>query len=234
MTFKPDISETSIYNQALALLPAQSVADPAEQSLEADECRRVYKDVVANLLERHHWNLATRRVELAALTNDRDREWRYAFAKPSDMAYPVKALDLTGQGFTGWMLDGFTYLLGGSPVFMQVGGTLYSMIEVATLEYTSFDITEADFTTTFKDLVVLELAARICHPITKDDARAKDLATRAEVERQRAIGSDLNRNQPTYGNRPTETELVRGVGIDRTMFTGNYPLDPVAYPSVTG
>jgi hypothetical protein len=115
-----------------------------------------------------------------------------------------------------------------------VRGTLYSMIETANLEYTTFDITEADFTVIFKDIVVLELASRIAYPITKDSGHAKELATRAEVERSRAIAIDLNRNQPTYGDKPLETEIARGVGLGNGMFTGNYPLDPVAHPSNVG
>lgn len=233
MTFKPEISRVSLFNEALALLPSDPVQDPDENTLEARECRRFYKRVVATMLERHHWNLATQRVALAAVANDRDTEWRYAYAKPTDMAFPVRAFDAGNAGYGGWLADGNTYLLGGRKVFMQVRGVLYSMIEAASLEYTTFDITEADFTSSFADLVVLELASRICHPVTKDDRKAKDLATRAEDERKRVIAIDLNRNQPTYGNTPLETELTRGAGIDAN-YTGNWPLDPVAYPAVTG
>lgn len=233
MTFKPEISQVSIFNEALALLPADPVQDPDEISVEARECRRFYKSVVAGLLERHHWHLATTRGVLAATANDRETEWGYAFTKPTDMAFPVRALDTAGTGYYGWIMDNYHYLLGGRRVFMQSRGILYSMIEAATLEYTSFDITEGDFTTTFKDLVVLDLASRICHPITKDDRRATDLATRFEVERSRAIAVDLNRNQPRYGDGPTETELVRGAGIDMN-YVGGYPLDPVANPANTG
>jgi hypothetical protein len=234
MTFKPEISRVTIFNEALALLPSDPVQDPDETSIEARECRRFYKSVVANLLERHHWNLATTRGDLAAITNDRENEWGYAYAKPTDMAFPVSARDANGMMYRGWLADGYRYLIGGRPAFMQVRGTLYSMIETANLEYTTFDITEADFSTIFKDIVVLELASRICYPITKDGGHAKELATRAEVERSRAIAIDLNRNQPTYGDKPLETELTRGVGLGSGTFTGNYPLDPVAHPSNVG
>jgi hypothetical protein len=237
MSFKPDISQTLIFNEALALLPADPVQDKDENSPEARECRRFYTSVVGSLLELYHWNLATKRGDLAAIPNDRATEWGYAFAKPADMAYPKSVLDLTGQGWSGWTFQSYAYMIGNvfgdRPLFMQNGSTIYSRIEFATLEYTSFDITEADFTVLFKEIVVLELAARICRAITKDDRVAADLATRAETERMRVIANDLNRNRPTYGNKPTETELVRGAGLDPN-FTGNYPLDPVAHPSVTG
>lgn len=233
MTFKPDISRIAIFNEALALLPSDPIQDADEASLEARECRRFYKSVVAALLERHHWNLATRRVALAQIENDRASEWGFAYAKPADLAYPVRVIDLNGRGYFGMIADHYNYLIGGQRVFMQNRGVFYSLIEAATLEYTSFDITEADFSPIFKDIVVLELAQRICHPITKDGSRAEELATRAEAERSRAIAIDLNRNQPRYGDKPLETELVRGAGIDLNWI-GGYPLDPVAHPSVVG
>lgn len=234
MSFKPAISKVSIFNEALALLPADPVEDPDDIGLEPRECNRFYKGVVAALLERHHWNLATKRVALAEITNDRSSTWRYAYAKPTDMAYPVSVIDHNGVPLKGWSMVDYVYMLAGRPLLMQVGGTLYSMVHTASLEYTSFDITEADFTARFKDLVVLHLAAKICHPVIKDDRKAQGLMTQAEFETQRAIASDFNRNSPTYGNNPSETEMVRGAGIDLTWAGTGYPLDPVANPANTG
>lgn len=235
MSFKPDISANSIFNEALALLPAQPVQGEDEPSLEARECRRFYKGVVAKLLEQHHWNLATKRGVLAETVNERDDEWGYAYTKPTDMAYPVALLPAVGAGWSGWRMHNWTYFLpGGQPLFMQAKGVLFSSVGAARLEYTSFDINEGDFSSLFKELVVLHLAAKICHPITKDAARARELQGQAEFERLRAIANDMNRNQPTYGNRPTETEIVRGAGIDYNLIGTGYPLDPVAHPSNTG
>jgi len=229
MSFKPAISEDVISNEALALLPADPVPTLNEPSIEARECRRAYKPVVASLLEKHHWNLATKRAALAPLDNDRAGEWGLAYAKPDDMAYPVALFPASGSGWGAWFRQGQHYMLpGGYRVMMQVGKTIYSQIGAAMLEYTSFGITEADFTTQFKDLVVLELAARIAVPITKDYARARELKGQAEFERQRAIAADLNRNAQRYGDNPTESELVRGVGIGG--YGGGWPMDPVANP----
>jgi hypothetical protein len=234
MSFKPSVSKVSIFNKALALLPADPVEDPDEIGLEARECRRFYKGVVGKLLERHHWNLASQRVVLAEITNDRVNEWTYAYAKPNDMAYPVAVIDQNGRNWSGWTMQDYVYALSGKPLLYQVGGTLYSMVQAAGLEYTSFNITEADFSARFEDIVVKELAGHICHPVIKDDRRANALRAEAEFEVQRAIASDLNRNNPTYGNGPSETELVRGVSYDRTFAGTGYALDPVAYPANTG
>ena len=75
MSFKVPISDVLIWNKALQMLPAEPVASIVEQSLEARECRRAYKPLVAELLEMYHWGLATRRVALAVGTNDRLGKW---------------------------------------------------------------------------------------------------------------------------------------------------------------
>lgn len=234
MSFKPEISSVLIWNEALSLLPADPVQAEDEASLKARECRRWYKSVVAALLERHHWNLSIKREPLAVVTNDRANEWAFAYAKPTNMAYPVSLIPSTGNAYSGWVFDDYAYVMGGRRLFMQSRGTIYSSVQAATLEFTSFDITEADFTTRFKDLVVEGLAAKLATPIAKDDTKARALSQSFEFNTQRGIASDMNRNQPTYGNKPTETEVARGVGYDRTFAGTGYPIDPVAHPSNTG
>lgn len=234
MSFKPEVSDVLIWNEALALLPASPVQTADERSLEARECRRVYKSVVSKLLERHHWNLASKRQTLALTANDRSDEWGYAYAKPNDMAYPVNLIPAQGAGVGGWVMRDNAYWLGGRRIFMQVGGIIYSSIDAARLDYTSFDITEADFTIGMKESVVEHLAAKICIPITKDMAQARALAGQAEFNLMRAIANDLNRNQPTYGDRPTESEIVRGAALDLNYIGTGRPLDPVANPANTG
>lgn len=223
MSFKVAISDVLIWNEALALLPAEPVTNIDEQSLEARECRRFYKPVVAEMLEAHHWGLATKRVALAGVTNDRTAEWAFAYAKPADMAFPVKMIPTAGGGvYQGWFLrDGAYWSLSGRKVFEQVGGIIYSSISAGTLEYTSFGITEADFTNLFKRIVTLELAARICQPVTKSGTRMRELMAQAEGERQRVIANDLNRAQPTYGDGVSEGELARfGGGLPVGLYGG--------------
>lgn len=234
MSFKPDISDALIFNEALAMLPADPVQSADEQSLEARECRRVYKSVVAKLLERYHWNLASKREALAPVPNDRDDEWAYAYAKPTDMAFPIHLIPAYGSGVGGWVMRDYVYWIGSRRIFMQVGDVIYSSLEAARLDYTSFDITEGDFTVGLKDSVVEHLAARICMPITKDAARERTLAGQAEFNLNRVIANDLNRNRPTYGDRPTESEIARGVAVDVNLIGTGRPLDPVAHPANTG
>lgn len=233
MSFKVTISDVLIANEALAMLPAEPIASMNEQSIEARECRRFYKSVVAELLEQHHWELATKRAPLAVKVNDRGEEWPFAYAKPSDMAFPVSMLPTAGGAYFGWSLQGGSFWLpNGRRLFQSVGSTIYSIVDAGTLEYTSYDITEANFSATFKNIVVLELAARINYPVTKNATRGRELLALSEGMRQRAIARDLNRSQPTYGNSQTEGELTRFGAASGQSFS--YALDPVANPANTG
>lgn len=218
------------------MCPADPIVSLDEQSLEARECVRVYKPIVAELLEMHHWNLATVREPLTLQANDRTNEWRYAYAAPTNMAYPVAIIPLTGTSYTGWRgQDGDFSTFLGMKLFRVAGGTLYSNIQTPTLEFTSFNLTEGDFTYLFRRVIIFEIAARICMAVTKDKAQTMKLGQMAEGYRQRAIASDMNRNGQTYGNNPTESEIARFGGVTGNDWLGSgYALDPVALVSNTG
>lgn len=236
MSFKPTISPVSICNEALALLPEGPITSLTQPSLAARECTRFYKVVVGELLEQHHWGLATKRGALAAIANDRSREWSYAYSKPADMAYPVAAMDESGLNYTGFRaLNGLFLASTGERLLTMAGNTIYSNVQGATLEYTSFDIIEQDFSLMFRKAVVLELAYRLSFPITKDDKRSRALQAEAEGWRQRAIANAMNASQPTYGNGMTESEIVRfGPSGGNDFYGSGYALDPVALPANTG
>jgi hypothetical protein len=79
-------SDVDICNLALAHLgDAADVAsiDPPEGSAQADHCARWYPIARDQLLEKHTWSFATKRVQLAQLGNAWP-EWQYIYAVPDD------------------------------------------------------------------------------------------------------------------------------------------------------
>jgi hypothetical protein len=217
MSFRPSYTDVEICNKALDRLaqsPITSLDPPTPNGTGARSCAIHYKDTVAKLLALHHWNLATKRATLADVTNARDAEWLYAYQKPTDMAFPV-AISATAGG-TGVQyyrgLGGLLATLAGRPVFLLSGDTLFSNVS-GPLDYVSYDITEADFTPDFEEVVVLNLLAVIAYPITKDRKLAERFAVDAAQAMNMAITNNLNAGNPTYGNRPTEVEMARGAGI---------------------
>jgi hypothetical protein len=212
-------SQLSISNQAIAMLPATPIASVDEASLEARECRRMYPEVVADMLEGpHDWSFANVRASLAFLaTNDRSDTWLYAYALPSDLGNPVRVLpDLNSAGILPPVpLAGEPYAEVWASALKRLempyeieGQTLYTNASGAILEYTVNDLSGP-----LPQLVITalasDLAARICVPVKKDSARESTLIQKAELAWQRAIADDRNRQPEEYGDFTPESIAAR-------------------------
>lgn len=212
MSFQEPRSDISICNRALDRVHQQPLSGTLSSPLNnaARVCSRHYKAVVRSLLERHHFGLATKRVALVEVTNDRSNEWLVAYAPPTDMAFPVTFAPYpSGQVNYYQGLGALLGLVSGRPIFAYASGVLYSQLSGAELEYVSFDITEQDFNQTFENLVMGFLASELAGGLVKDRNLQKDLFDEATTQLNLAIAHNLNIGRPTYGNSLTETELAR-------------------------
>ena len=215
MSFAETRSAIAICNHALDRIMQQPITGSLDNPVTnvARTCARKYKLVVRTLLEQHHFNLATKRTTLVETTNARAGEWIGAFQPPTDMAFPV-GFSAFGSAPVAYYraLGALIGTMGGRAAFSYVGGVIYSNLGVTDLDYVSYDITEQDFTQDFENLVIIFLASELAHPIAKDRNLAKDLYEEGMGKLNWAIAHNLNLQQPTYGNTPTETEITRGGG----------------------
>lgn len=214
MSFKETASAVSIANRALGMISESKTLSSLEDAgLNAQVARRWYKQVVARLLEMHHWGLATKQEPLVQrLTNNHSGSWAYAYAAPDDMAFPVGVGMLGTSGVSYYRgLSGLLATLHGRPMFRHNGTTIYSN-QSGDIEYVSYDITEADFTPVFEHIVILSLASKLAREIPKDGALAEQMSRQAASEINLAITADLNSGHPQYGRTISETELARGMG----------------------
>jgi hypothetical protein len=204
-------SKLSIWNLALADLPAGVVASIDEESLEARECRRQYDHCVAVLLQRHDWGFGRTRVALAAVDNDRGAYWGYAYAAPANLAFPLQVTaDLSGESGSYTPGVGQTLAATSSPygptlapvAYEHERSIIYTNQPDAWLSFVANDVSEADFTPMFVDGLAKFLAARIAKAITKDEKRAQQLLQESEVFIERAIATNLNRQRLTYNAYP--------------------------------
>lgn len=215
MTFRPDPSGIAICNRALSRLKQGPISDldpPTPVGVPSRECARWYKPVVARLLESHHWNLATRRVALTEATNDRTSDWRYRYALPVDVAFPVSLALPAGTTSNLQYYQGLAGLLAtasGRPVFLKSGAFLYTTW-AGDLDYVSYDISEADFNATFENIVELMLAAAMAYAITGSRTREESLRQQATSAMNLAIAQNLNAGNPRYGEFTSERDLARG------------------------
>lgn len=212
MSFKEYTSAVAIGNRALGMVSeSKTISSLDDPGHNAQVIRRWYKPVVARLLEMHHWGLATKREALVGITNTRQSEWNYAYAVPDDMAFPVGIGLISGVTTLSYYrgLAGLIAMAHGRPVFEYQSNRIYSNL-AGDLEFVSYDITEADFNSTFEHLVILMLASKLALEIPKDYDLSQQLAQSAMTEINIAITQNLNVGNRKYGAVVSESELSRG------------------------
>lgn len=213
-------SKTSIANQALAEVPHAPIQDIDENSKAAVEVRRVYDQCKGELLEACRWTFATRRHTLSVIANTRETAWGYAYSFPNNVAVVHRLIpsqvDVGGSyvptygqtlapimplsGDYGDREQAFPYQIDESTIYTDLIG--------AVVEYTRSDVDEGVMPPMFVRALALEIASRIVVPLTGDASKKVQLATLAEMTKQRAMAADLNR-QPRSINPIPEAFLVR-------------------------
>jgi hypothetical protein len=213
------VSQIEICNRALAHLPAGQIADMNENSLEARECRRFYEPTVRRALEREDWSFINTRAILALKgTNDREQEWLYAYALPSNMGGALRVvpdfegagigypIPLPGQPYAeSWLANGQAWE---TPYIIE-GDTLYSNILNARLEYSINDVAGVGVTELFLDALALQLAQRHAMPVKKDSQREQALAAAARTAWDEAVADDRNRHPVNSGQYVSEAMAAR-------------------------
>ncbi len=215
MSFKPDNSAVAIANMALGMVSeSKTLSTLDDTGLNAQAVRRWYIPIVARLLEMHHWNLATKKSALVSTINNQASQWQYAYATPTDMAFPVGFSLGSGVSSVSYYrgLAGLMAMAYGRPIFQYHNGVIHTNIN-GELDYVSYDITEADFNATFTNIVVLMLASRLALELPKDKDLSDSLAKDAQSEINVAITQNLNSGNRKYGLEVSERERVRGSGF---------------------
>ena len=222
MSFIETRGDVDICNKALSRIGQTGItgtldAPTAPNSNAVRECRLHYKSSVRSMLEMHHWNLATKRDILVETTNERALEWSFCYVTPEFMAFPV-SVHTPGGSTVGPIayyrgLQGLLGSLYGKPLFTYSGDKIYSMLGPAELEFTSFDITEHDFTQSLEDCLVLWMAAKLAYSLAKDHQMGNAIKQEALSEINRVLTGNLNEQQHRYGTFISEAEMARE-GID--------------------
>lgn len=216
-------SKLQIWNMALGEIPDAPVQAEDERSLQARECARYYPQCVAELLEAHEWSFANKRVALAGIDNDRPNEWAYAYALPIDLGSPRRII------VPGWEPLGWGCLADWAEMFLTEGGTLYANAEVATLEYGAVTISETMMPPKFVRALYTDLASRLAMPLQKNRELRGDLIKLYEVEKERAIADDLNRQPRNVPDVVPAAGIARHAGdwTDRDYRRAGYAPDPL-------
>lgn len=206
------LSRLAIKNMALDELPESRIDSEDEASLAAEELQDAWQPALELLLEDHDWEFATRRVTLAAVTNGRGHEWRYAYAAPSDMARPMRILPYRASDVVSgerWSEVGRLRGFEGAVPYRISDCIIYTTQESAVLEYISNAPSEARFSAKFARALALEMASRVVMPIKKDSKRQRELIAMAELAKDRAKAEDMNRDAESPRDFIPEVQLAR-------------------------
>jgi hypothetical protein len=186
----------SVCNLALSKIRAEQIVSLEDDQPEARACAINYDHRLQLLLEEHEWGFATVRTTLAAMdVNDRNGEWVYAYGLPEDIAskaaliYPMQT-PLSGVYFP-WPYN-FPRPPFMNSQFVISGYTVYSNTQGAILQYVSRDIDEQKMPASFKDALVLGLAADLAIAVRDSREMKGDLIKEYEVAKRRAMAQDLN------------------------------------------
>lgn len=190
--------QLSISNNALGEIAADPIDSLEEASLSARECSRVFRSVFREALTWAVFDFSIRRVVLALQANDRGAEWGCRYAKPADMAEPIRIRPNLPDASGNFPIVGpYTFpaidALGPMP-FVVAGGSIYTNVEEAILEYRRTDVPIADVDPATARAIELEMAVRLAYPVKKNREIKGDLIKQAEVARQRAIADNENRS----------------------------------------
>lgn len=212
----------TICNNALGEISAAFITDLQEASVEAENCRRLYPQVVQDALEwdEDGFEFATRRAALAVVSNDRQQEWTFAYVVPADMGKPLRIIkyDPTAAAVSYPEYGPYPFpsqIAFGDIPFEIANRTIYTNVEAAWFEYVLKDVSPSVMSAAFRRAIELELAARLVMPIRKKVELRAEVAKLAGVSRQFAIAENRNRRPVLDTHVVTARDYARaGYGLD--------------------
>jgi hypothetical protein len=186
-------SETQLYNAVLDRLAEESVLSTTDEKAVARWLNRNYPLQRDVLLQRHTWNFAMARRQLAASTAKPAFEWQYQYLIPEDC---LRVLPLTVDGLRnspqiGYVVEGSYILTNKSPPL--------------NMRYIFRQVDVAQFTPVFIDLLAQILSATFAYWVTGKAAFSKQLLDISSTYYQEAIRIDSLEGFP---EEPDDSEII--------------------------
>ncbi len=209
MSFKNALTDVSICNLALSDLAQQPIVSMNDKGTAAAQCRQHYPDVVRVLLEMHHFGLATKQANLVASDEIGTMRYIYTYLLPEDAAHVVRLAYPRELQNTSYYVGLRARLDATLQQFEVEGRVLRTNVVNATVDYVSYNITEADFNGLFAKAVRWKLASAIAMPITKRQDLRDQYEAKADQHINAFLSREANAQRPTYGDGPSEADYAR-------------------------
>lgn len=186
-------SETQLYNAVLDRLSEESVLSTTDEKAVARWLNRNYPLQRDVLMQRHTWNFAMARRQLAADTNKPAFEWKYQYRIPDDC---LRVLPLTSDGRRN--SPQVPYVVEGNFI-------LTNMPPPLNMRYIFRQTDVAQFTPVFVDLLAQILSATFAYWMTGKAAFSKQLLDISSNYYQEAIRIDSLEGFP---EEPDDSEII--------------------------
>lgn len=207
-----------ICNEAISDLPAHPITDINDSAKEARECSRHLSGVVSDLVAYHDFDFVERRIALAAVPNDREGEWGYAYAFPDEFVAPIKLVrsyattNPPSVVVTPILYWGSFDAALPSIDYEMANGVLYTNLGGAVLEYTTDALEPNKWPPLFAQAVIRTLAARIYRPILGEKADTQEWVVKQQAAQRalnEAVADDLNRHPRQRKRFTSEASTAR-------------------------
>lgn len=163
-------SKIEMVNGALVELGAETVTSLSANKVEVDVANAVYEQVYRDLLGKAPWRFATQKADLSHLVAAPPNEWTDQFDLPAQCVRIV-----------GVYPRGTPYEMFGDKVYANTATLAVDFVQ---------QVSESLLPPPFVRLMVLELAVRMCMPITNDVELKKSLQQDARMQFGAALAAD--------------------------------------------
>jgi hypothetical protein len=168
------LSAIDLCARALIKIGATPPAAFTEPTAEAEVARNLYAPVRDALLSAHPWSFATAQTRLPRLAEPPLSDFAFAYQLPPGF---LRALSAGSGGSTRGV------------IYRIVGAHLHSDAEEVMLSYI-YRPADGAFPPYFDWLLIAQLAAEFCLPLTESTSRAQMLTHFADLELRRARNTD--------------------------------------------
>ena len=198
-------SIVAVFNMALSRLGTRArIADPGEDSTEAQHCSIWFDQARDAALRAHDWNFARRYLRLAERADvTPPTGWSCVYSYPGDC--------MRMRGILPDLLP---------PVAFQVASALHANRNAVRVILANVSAAEAWYTARIADTELWDagftramaavLAAHVALPITQKESIAQAMAQRAQLELAQAMADDANEGVHQIHRYPPEALSVRG------------------------
>lgn len=142
-------TDVEICSNALLLLGAAPISSLTENTTAGRICANTYKLAKLDILRRHPWNCAIRRVVLAPENVTPAFEWKYQFLRPTNWLRTLQV------GYGGYSLE-----------YAMEGTRIMANTNQLPLKYVA-DVTEGEWDTLLTHVMIKRMEMDLAYPITK-------------------------------------------------------------------